>query len=258
MAKPPPRLFLSDTLDEGYGLPLEGPRWHYLHNVLRMGEGDKILLFNGQNGEWAATITGAERRRGALTIEAQTREPASLPELALLFAPVKKDPVELIIQKGTELGVTVFQPVITARTILSKGGLRLDRLEAIAIEAAEQCERLDVPLIEEPMMLEAVLRDYDADGPFIFCDEAGDDPGGRWGGADGRGASMLDALEEQVAPGPAIVMIGPEGGFTPEERAMLREREWVIPVSLGPRILKAETAAIAALTLWQAARGDWR
>lgn len=258
MAKPPPRLFLSDPLEADSHLEVKGPGWHYLHNVLRLGEEDRVLLFNGRDGEWSAVIRDADRRGGALVLEEQIRAQTAPRDLTLLFAPVKKDPTELIIQKGTELGVTLFQPVITARTILAKGGLRLDRLETIAIEAAEQCERLDLPLIEEPLLLDAVLRDLDAE-PLLFCDEAGDDPDGRWGGEEGRARPIADVLDDLGAMmGPPALLIGPEGGFSPEERAMLRDREDSLPVSLGPRILKAETAAIAALSVWQAMQGDWR
>lgn len=258
MAKPPPRLFIDADLAAGEHLPLEGPRWHYLHTVLRMGEGHSVLLFNGRDGEWQAEINSAERRRGILHVGEQTRSHSVPPDLMLLFAPLKKDPIELIIQKGTELGVRHFQPVITARTILAKGGLKMDRLETIAIEAAEQCERLDLPILNAPIPLEQSLRALPEGSTTLFADEAGDDEHARWGGTGGKALSMLTALQQTEANGPWAVLVGPEGGFTPEERQSLRAREGTLPVSLGPRILKAETASITAVTLWQAARGDWR
>ncbi|WP_370339684.1 16S rRNA (uracil(1498)-N(3))-methyltransferase [Parvularcula marina] len=258
MAKPPPRLFLSSDLEAGAGLPLDGARWHYLHNVLRLGEGDEVLLFNGRDGEWRAHIQGAEKRRGAVTLAVQTREQVTVPDLTLLFAPLKKDPTELIIQKGTELGVRSFQPVVTRRTQLAKGGLKADRLETIAMEAAEQCERLDLPQIAEPVSLEAALDALPSGTRLVFCDEAGDAADQRWGGEHGRAAPMATRLADAETGGPWALLIGPEGGFSPEERAMLRKRDGVLAVSLGPRILKAETAAIAAITLWQAHQGDFR
>ncbi|MEM9234432.1 MAG: 16S rRNA (uracil(1498)-N(3))-methyltransferase, partial [Pseudomonadota bacterium] len=223
-----------------------------------MEEGSAVLLFNGRDGEWQATVERAERRRGMVSISEQTRAQTFPPELTLFFAPLKKDPTELVIQKGTELGVRRFQPVITARTILPKGGLKMDRLQTIALEAAEQCERLDLPAIHDPLPLEDSLRALPEGSISVFADEAGDDASERWGGAGGRARPMLEAVSGAGQAPCREVLIGPEGGFTPEERHSLRARDDILPVSLGPRILKAETAAITALTLWQAARGDWR
>ena len=260
MAKPPPRLFIPEELEAGVNLPLEGARWHYLHTVLRLGPDNSLLVFNGKSGEWRARISAAEKRRGIISVMELNREQATVPDLTLYFAPLKKDPTELIIQKGTELGVRHFQPVITTRTILSKGGLKMDRLEAIAIEAAEQSERLDIPTVLEPVSLETVLPDENQETHLIFCDEAGDQSDERWGGDLGRAEPIADAFARQDGEAfrRTAILIGPEGGFSPEERKMLRIRSMTTPVSLGPRILKAETAAVSALTVWQALRGDWR
>lgn len=257
MAKPPPRLYLDAKLAKGLELPVTGPGWHYLHTVLRLSPEATVMLFNGEEGEWQSRIHKADRRGGVLTVDHQTRPQTVGPDLKLLFAPIKKDPTEFIIQKGTELGVRQFQPVITARTILSKGGLKRDRLDSIATEAAEQCERLDIPSIADPILLDTALKELD-DRPLIFCDEAGDDLDGRWGGATGRAQPFLSALNSSDCAKAGALLIGPEGGFTPEERALLRSRAGVLPVSLGPRILKAETAALTAIAIWQAAWGDMR
>ena len=160
-----------------------------------------------------------------------------------------------MIEKATELGVAILQPIITSRT--QTVTVRTNRLQKIAEEAAEQTERLDTPIVEEPVQLLEALGKWRPERKLFFCDEAGDDPAKDWGGDKGRAASMLDAISD-IEPGPAAILIGPEGGFSSEERERLRAQAFVIPVSLGPRILRAETAAIAALTVWQAAKGDWR
>ncbi|MBT8471136.1 MAG: RNA methyltransferase, partial [Marinicaulis sp.] len=170
---------------------------------------------------------------------------------------VKRGPLEMIIQKATELGAEYFQPIQTARTVAPK--LNLDRLQAISIEASEQSGRCTIAKIHAPQKLEKILENWPNDRGLIFCDEAGDDDTQEWGGPEGRAGPMLDALKHADSSADNwAVLIGPEGGFTPVERALLRSKEFVTPVTLGPRILRADTAAIAALTLLQAARGDWR
>lgn len=250
MAKPAPRLFVEADLSEGGAVALDKPQAHYLGTVLRLGEGAEVLLFNGRHGEWAARLAAVSRKGGVAIPESLRRPQRAGPDLSLLFAPLKKGPTDLIVQKGTELGVRRFVPVLTARTQAER--VKTDRLQAIAVEAAEQCERLDLPAIEEPAALKEAVE---AVGGVVFCDEAGDEPSARWGGGAGRGAPMMAALAAADHP-PRAILIGPEGGFTPEERDWLRAREDGLAVSLGPRILKAETAALAAVTLWGAAAGD--
>ncbi|WOI54780.1 16S rRNA (uracil(1498)-N(3))-methyltransferase [Parvularcula sp. LCG005] len=254
MAKPPPRLFVGDDLREGIQLPLSKEHAHYLGTVLRLVEGSDILLFNGRDGEWRASIGQLGRKGGEAALLNRTRTQTDLPAISLWFAPLKKGPTDLVVQKATELGVTTIQPVITART--NSDRFKTDRAHTIATEAAEQSERLDLPDIRDPLPLAKALAERDG-AHLIFCDEAGDDPEERWGGAGGRGQAALLALQA-APPGPAIILIGPEGGFTPEERALVRQSENSTAISLGALILKAETAAITAVALWQAVCGHAR
>lgn len=261
MAKPPPRLFVDLPLEEGALPVLSREHAHYLRGVLRLRPGAPVLLFNGRDGEWQAELledTTDPKGRGARAVlRHRTREQAAGPDLTLLFAPLKKGPTDLVVRMGTELGVRRFQPVLTERTQAER--VKTDRLTVIATEAAEQSERLDVPDVAEPVKLEAALT---AAGPLMFCDEAGDDSAQRWGGGAGRGRPALEALADADPDDPRrgawSVLIGPEGGFSPAERDALRARPDTVAVTLGPRILKAETACVAALTLWQAALGDLR
>lgn len=252
-----PRLFIDAPLEAGAAAPLSAEQAHYLKNVLRREAGAAVLVFNGRDGEFAGEIVELKKKGGLAALGAQTRAQEAGPDLELMFAPVKRGPLETIIQKATEIGVAALCPVITARTSAPK--LNAERLQAIAIEAAEQCERLDVPGVSPPQKLGAALAAMAPARTLIFCDEAGDDPAATWGGRSGRAAPMLDALKAPDSfPDGTTILIGPEGGFAPEEREMLRARANVLPVTLGPRILRADTAAIAALVLWQAACGDWR
>ena len=252
MARPAPRLHVDAPLAEGGAVPLSPEHLRYLGSVLRLGEGADLLLFNASDGEWTARFAPEGKRRGVAVLGERRRAPARGPDLTLLFAPLKRGPTELIVRMGTELGVRTFRPVATTRTQSER--LNRERLTAIATEAAEQCERLDVPEIAETTALADVLTEP---GPIMFCDEAGDDPAERWGGGAGRGRPATEALAGIAAAGGAwSVLIGPEGGFAPEEREALRARPDTVAVSLGPRILKAETAAVAALTLWGATVGD--
>ena len=247
-----PRLYLDHELFSGARLPLGREESHYLINVMRRTAGDTVRLFNGRNGEWRAESADANKKHAVLDLVEQTREQASVPDLDLLFAPVKRAKTDLIVEKATELGVKRIRPVSTTRTQSDR--INPDRFRAIAREASEQTERLDLPEIAPLEKLDRVLDGWDGTRTLIYCDEAGDDGARPWGGDAGRAAAMRDMLG---GAGPAAILIGPEGGFSPEERERLRGLDYVRPVSLGPRILRAETAAIAALTLWQSACGDW-
>lgn len=238
-----PRLFIEDDLAQGAGLALDGPRAHYLRDVLRLGLGAEVLLFNGRDGEWRARVSVTAKRSLDLLIESQTRPQAPEPDLWLCFAPVKKARIDFIAEKATELGVSALVPVITRRTNVER--VNVERLRANAIEAAEQTERLTVPDVREPASLEQTLKTWPAGRRLLIADETG---GGR---------PILAALAD-AQPGPWAVLIGPEGGFAREELDRIAALPGVLPVGLGPRILRADTAAIAALTCLQASLGDWR
>ena len=249
------RLFVPDPLSPEAELSPAGEQAHYLLNVMRLKAGEELLLFNGRDGEWRARVVEADRRRCRLQLVERTRPQASTPDLELVVALVKRSRLETIVEKAAELGCRRVRPVITRRTNAER--TNVGRLQAIATEASEQTGRLDVPEVTEPEKLEKLLDGWDGSRRLMFCDEAGDDPQAQWGGETGRARPALDVLPGQPE-GPWSVLIGPEGGFDPAERARLRGLAYVTPVTLGPRILRADTAAIAALTLWQAALGDWR
>jgi len=251
---PAPRLYVEHGLSEGARAPLEEGQARYLTSVMRLQPGAAVRVFNGVDGEWDASLTPIGRKGVGLTIGAQTRPQSATPDLALYFAPVKRHGADLIAEKATELGVRLLQPVITRRTVAET--VRIDRLRRIAIEAAEQTERLDIPDIAAPLSLGRILDGWDGERPLVYADEAGDDPGEAWGGATGRARPIGDALRDVQTPALAL-LTGPEGGFDAEERRLLRSLPFVIPVSLGPRILRAETAAIAALAVVQSSWGDW-
>jgi 16S rRNA (uracil1498-N3)-methyltransferase len=220
---------------------------------MRLQPGATLMLFNGRDGEWRAVLETAGKRDCTLRVETQIRPMSHPPDVELVVALVKRGPLETIVEKAVELGVRRIRLVVTRRT--NADHARIDRLRAIATEASEQTGRVEVPEVTEPMKLEALLADWPADRRLMFCDEAGDDPEAEWGGGGGRACPALEVLRPRG--GPWAVLVGPEGGFAPEERTMLRGLPIVTPVTLGPRILRADTAAIAALTLWQAALGDW-
>lgn len=222
---------------------------------MRLHSGSEILIFNGDNGEWRARLAVLDKRQAHLEILEQTRVQASTPDVELWVALVKRARLETIIEKAAELGVRRVRLVLTRRTNAERANVA--RLQAIAVEASEQTGRLDVPEVLPPAKLESLLSSLLDDRRLLFCDEQGDDQSKAWGGPDGRAPPALDALSSLTPGAPFAVLIGPEGGFTPEERGELRGLERVIPASLGPRILRADTAAIAALTLWQARLGDW-
>ena len=237
------RLFVTDDLTAGGAVTLPETQAHYLLHVMRLTTGESLLAFNGRDGEWRASLAGAGKRGAVLQIEARVRGQDIGPDLDLVVALVKRARLETIVEKAAELGARRVRLVTTERTNAER--TRVDRLFAIAAEAAEQTGRLDVPEVLEPQKLERVLADWLSDRSLMFCDEAGEAP------------PALDALVGRAA-GPWAILIGPEGGFSPRERDLIRALPAAVPVSLGPRILRADTAAISALTLWQAALGDLR
>jgi 16S rRNA (uracil1498-N3)-methyltransferase len=231
-----PRLFVAQPLGEGGIVELDASQANYLGNVLRLRPGAELLLFDGQSGEWLGRINDASRKRMTVSVAGKTREPESIPDVWLAFAPVKRAQTDWLVEKATELGTARLLPVITQRTNSER--VKLDRLRSIAIEAAEQCGRTVLPEIAKPQPLADFLKGLDR--PLYFADENG-------GG---------DAMQAFEAP-PAAILIGPEGGFTEEERAAIRAHDRAVAISLGPRILRAETAALAALATYMANAGDW-
>ena len=232
-----PRLFVRAQLGEGVRVDLDPSQANYLGNVMRLGEGAELLVFDGSSGEWLARIAEAGKKRMTLTVERRTREPEPIPDVWLAFAPVKRTQTDWLVEKATELGVAKLIPVMTQRTVAER--VKLERLESIAIEAAEQCGRTRLPAIEEPVRLGQFLKQTGR--TLYFADEGGGEP-----------------AATAFQPGPATMLTGPEGGFTEEERAAIRALPNAVPVSLGPRILRAETAALAALAAYMAVAGDWR
>lgn len=241
MAKTTPRLHLDAALQNEQDIPLEREQAHYLIHVLRLVGGDVVEVFNGQDGAWLAYITDVGKKGASIRCERRLAEVTLPPDIDYLFAPLKHARLDYMVQKATELGVRRLRPVMTARTIAER--VNLERMRANAIEAAEQCNLVFVPDVLEPEPLAKVIGGWDGARRLIFCDETA------------REQNPLASLAG-VAP-PAAVLVGPEGGFTDEERAMLRARPFVTGISLGPRILRADTVAIAALAVVQAAIGDW-
>ena len=250
------RLFVPDALHAGARPTLRPEATHYLLNVMRLGLGAEVQLFNGRDGEWRAVVAEASKRAATLAVQGQSRPQRLPPDLELIVALVKRSRLETIVEKAAELGARRVRLVTTRRT--NAAHTNVARLQAIATEAAEQTGRLDVPQVLSPEPLEALLDGWEPSRRLMFCDEAGDDPEQRGGGEAGRAGSALQVLAAQPRTAPWAVLIGPEGGFDPGERERLRALAAVAPVTLGPRILRADTAAIAALALWQAALGDWR
>ncbi len=237
------RLFVADDLAAGAVLEPPRDQGHYLTNVMRLGAGSQLSLFNGRDGEWRATVSEVSKRGCRLAVEARTRPQETGPDLELIIALVKRPRLDIIVEKAAELGAARIRLALTERTNADRA--KVERLAAIATEAAEQTGRLDVPAVGEPEKLERMLTDWPAERWLMFCDEAGD------------ALPAADALAGQVG-GAWSILIGPEGGFSPAERARIRQLPTAVPVSLGPRILRADTAAISAMTLWQSALGDWR
>jgi 16S rRNA (uracil1498-N3)-methyltransferase len=241
MAEAKIRLFVDQPLGSGQGVALNADQAHYLFGVMRLVPGAALRLFNGQDGEWRATVAEAGKRAGRLICVEQTRPQQMPPDLWLLFAPIKKARTDFIVEKAVELGAARIMPVQTQFTNAER--LRQDRLQAHALEAAEQCEGTFVPPVDDLQALDKVLATWPADRRLLWCNE-------HLTGA----ATVLSGQER----GPWAILIGPEGGFSEREQARLSAMPQVVQASLGPRILRADTAAVAAITLWQAALGDWR
>lgn len=232
-----PRLFVESELAQGASLRIEASQAHYLISVMRFKVGDPLKLFDNITGEWLAIADHVGKRDIIFSVSARLRPRESVPDLWLLAAPIKKARLDLVVEKACELGIARYQPVITRRTIIER--VNADRLRSTMIEAAEQCGRTALPDIGEAIKLSVLLRDWPSGRTLYFADENG---GERYSPTDG----------------PAAILIGPEGGFDEEERAAIRALRNAIPISLGPRILRAETAAITAISLWMAKAGDWQ
>lgn len=243
MPSKPQRLFVSSDLAPGASVELDPAQAHYLINVLRCKAGEEILLFNGKDGEWLGGLSAATKKRAIVSLIQQTRQQIPAPDLHYLFAPLKRARLGYMAQKATELGASRLMPVITRRTVAER--VNRARVIANAVEAAEQCGILWVPEVAEPEKLAAILAGWDEKRLLIFADEAAPI------------ASPLAALESKEKR-PLAVLIGPEGGFEEEERALLLAQPFVLPISLGPRVMRADTAAVAALALVNATLGDWR
>ncbi len=234
-----PRLFVDRELAAG-PLRIEGSAAHYLVSVMRMAPGDPVKLFDDRTGEWLATASHVGKRDLSVDVSTLLRPREPVPDLWLCAAPLKKGRIDWLAEKACELGVDRLVPVITQRTVVDR--LKLDRLRSHMIEAAEQCARTALPALAESVKLAALLRDWPADRALFFADETG-------------GAPALAAMRAHA--GPAAILIGPEGGFTTDERDKIRACPQAVGIGLGPRILRADTAAAAAVALWMAAAGDW-
>ncbi|MBS0253914.1 MAG: 16S rRNA (uracil(1498)-N(3))-methyltransferase [Proteobacteria bacterium] len=238
--KSAPRLFVPPTLSEGAALVIEGPQAHYLARVMRVAAGDDVVLCDDASGEWAARVAEVGKRAVALTCEVLLRAREAVPDFTLCAALLKKDRFDWVLEKATELGVARIQPVLTRRCVADK--LNLERAHALVTEAAEQCARTALPVIAAPVKLEALLRDWAPERALFFADEAG-------------GAPAAPAFADHA--GPAALLVGPEGGFDDAERGAIRALPPARAITLGPRILRGETAAVAGTALWMAIAGDW-
>lgn len=232
-----PRLFVESTLTVG-PLRIDGPQAHYLAGVMRVKAGDPVRLFDDETGEWLAIVAAAGKRDVTLDVTEQLAPREAVPDLWLVAAPLKKGRVDWMAEKACELGVARLLPVITHRTVVDRP--KVERLRAHMIEAAEQCGRTALPQVAEPVKLPALLRDWPAERALYFADEMGGMP-----------------AREAMKAGLAAILIGPEGGFDEEERAAIRALPQAVGISLGPRILRADTAAAAAVAIWMASVGDW-
>jgi 16S rRNA (uracil1498-N3)-methyltransferase len=235
------RLYVKAALGGGARI-MPDAQAHYLLHVMRAKPGERVSLFNGHDGEWLAVIAEVTKKSCTLICEKRTRQQSGTPDVWLCFAPIKKTPADYVVQKATELGVSALVPVFTRRTIVTR--VNSERMAANAIEAAEQSDRLTVPEIREPVSLEKLLAAWPRERRIVFCDEGGD-------------AMPIAAALSGITKTPCAILTGPEGGFDPAERERIRSCEFVLPVTLGPRILRADTAALAALAVWQALQGDW-
>lgn len=235
-----PRLFVDAVLAAGQMLRLDGGQAHYLVQVMRIRPDDPVKLFDGETGEWLGIAREVGKRALTLEVTGHLRDRETVPDLWLVLAPIKKGRIDWMVEKACELGAARVVPVLTRRTVVDK--LKHDRLRAHAVEAAEQCGRTAVPELADPVKLTRLLADWPEDRALFFADEEG-------------GVPALEAM--RARPGPAAILIGPEGGFDGEERAAIRALPQAVGISLGPRILRADTAAAAATALWMAAAGDW-
>lgn len=235
-----PRLFVDDTLAPGERR-IEGPAAHYLLSVMRLKAGDPVKLFDDRTGEWLATVGQAGKRDLTMNVAERLREREGAPDLWLCAAPLKKGRIDWVAEKACELGVARLVPVLTRRAMVDR--LNLDRLRAHMIEAAEQCGRTALPELAEPVKLAALLRDWPAERALFFADETGGEP-------------AAEAM--RARPGPAAILVGPEGGFDDAEREAIRVAPGSVGIGLGPRILRADTAAAAAVAVWMSVAGDWR
>jgi 16S rRNA (uracil1498-N3)-methyltransferase len=246
MADAKVRLYVDHELGEGQSIVLSRDQAHYLFGVMRLNVGDSVKLFNGHAGEWAAQVREAGKRAGILECLQQTRPQQNPPDLWLLFAPIKKARTDFIVEKATEMGAARIQPVQTTFTNAER--IRQDRLQAHAVEAAEQCGGTFVPQVAELLKLDQILSDWPEDRRLMFCDES----------LAEHSSALTGGLVEGEQPGKWAILIGPEGGFSDAERARLAAMPCTTSIRLGPRILRADTAAVAALTLWQSTLGDWQ
>ncbi|MBX7540958.1 16S rRNA (uracil(1498)-N(3))-methyltransferase [Qipengyuania sphaerica] len=238
--KSAPRLFVEDELGEGRIVGIEGNQANYLARVMRVSEGDAVILCDDITGEWVGRVAQVAKRQVDLEVEERLRPREEVPDFWLCAALLKKDRFDMVLEKATELGVAGIQPVVTSRCVADK--LNPDRARSIVTEAAEQCARTALPGVEAPVKLDALLRDWPEERTLFFADEEG-------------GETAADAF--CYAEGPAALLTGPEGGFTDEERAAIRAHPAARPISLGPRILRGETAALAGIAVWMAEAGDW-
>jgi 16S rRNA (uracil1498-N3)-methyltransferase len=241
------RLFVEADLSEGAEAPLNEAQVHYLRHVVRRTDGARLLLFNGRDGEWEATLSSRGKKAAVAQVGSRRRAQTVEPDLWLCFAPIKRARIDYIAEKATELGVAVLQPVLTQHTVVER--VNVERLQANALEAAEQTERLSVPRVRPPVELGRLLDEWPTYRRLLMCDETGGGP---------PIAEALAALDRSARAAPWAILIGPEGGFAESELAALRRMKDVTSVGLGPRILRADTAALAALACWQAMLGDWQ
>jgi len=237
-----PRLYVPAPLASGAAVVLKDQQAHYLLHVMRLQQGATFRLFNGADGEWLAEIVATGKRDLTLRCDRKLRDPSPPPDIDYIFAPLKHARLDYMAQKATEMGAGRLRPVITRRTIAER--INIDRLRSNVIEAAEQCNLVGLPDVLEPQPLETLLGSWDPLRRIVWCDE---------GSAPGNPFAVLQRLK----PGPLAVLVGPEGGFTSEEQSLLRAQAFVHPISLGPRVIRADTAAVAALALVQAVLGDW-
>jgi 16S rRNA (uracil1498-N3)-methyltransferase len=238
------RLFVEADLTGGTTIACSGGHANYLRNVLRLKPGDAILVFNGRQGEWRAEVAEAGKRDVSLLVRAQARPQESGPDIDYLFAPLKRARLDYMVQKATEMGVARLRPVLTRHTIAER--VNVERMRANAVEAAEQCGILRIPEVKAPQKLESVVGGWDAARTLVFCDEGSDS------------SSPIETLRRLSRGRPLALLVGPEGGFEEAERALLASKPFVARISLGPRILRADTAAVAALALMNAVVGDWQ